>query len=218
MKDYTDINVVLGTGLSTIKIKEDFDEGFNRWLHEQRTTEGEAKFSLTTFNHFFNPVYLGVDIKAVPDFFVTPSGNTALYDAIGKTIKAVGYRLDKLAEEEKPNKVLVIIITNGVDDCSKLYDLEEVKTLIKHQDDKYNWEFVFLGANMDAEKLGDDLGIPRLNSLRVTSNSQGVLAAYKSLSARTTAFRKAAKVTFGFFDWDDKKKQTTAGGVFSDPY
>lgn len=217
MKDYTDINIIYDISLSMLKIRKESEEGFNTWLYQQRNAEGDAKISLTTFNHFFYPIYHGIGVKQAPDLVLRPSGNTALYDAVGKTIRSIGYRLDALPEDEKPNKVLVVICTDGEDNCSKLYNRDDIQEMISLQRVKYSWEFVFLGTNIDAEETAVSLGIPKFSALNYVGNDVGVSSAYASLSTQTLAYRAADKPPYYFFDWEDRKKQTTAGGVFSDP-
>ena len=86
-------------------------------------------------------------------------GTTALLDAVGKTILDVGYRLSNTKEEQRPGKVIFVITTDGMENASSEFTYEKVQQLIKHQQEKYSWEFIFMGANIDAVKEADSIGI-----------------------------------------------------------
>lgn len=205
---YVDINVVMDTSLSMCKIQKETEEGFNAWLQSQKEAEGDATISLMEFNDFYHPIYEGTNIKKVPEFSLKPRGNTALYDAIGKCIKATGYRLSSMKEEDRPSKVLIVILTDGEENCSRLYLLRDIQEMIQHQKEKYSWEFVFLGANMDAIEAGGRLGIGQECSLTYAATAGGVKSMYASLACSTTSFRDGGLVGKGFFRAEDRQAQS----------
>jgi hypothetical protein len=156
--------------------------------------------SLTEFNDFHYEIYKGIDIKEAPNYQMIPRGNTALYDAIGKTIKNTGYRLRDMEEADKPSKVLFVIQTDGEENCSRYYTLSDIQEMIKHQQEKYSWEFIFLGANIDAVSIGGLLGIREENAMTYRPDFMGVGALYSSLSSVTASYRKGGAVRFSARD------------------
>lgn len=106
------------------------------------------------------------------EYFVR--GSTALLDAVGKTILDVGYRMSIMNESDRPNKVIFVITTDGLENASREFTYVKVNELIKHQQEKYNWEFIFLGANIDAVKEADNLGISVGNAYNFKANHAGI--------------------------------------------
>ena len=114
---------------------------------------------------------------------------TALLDAVGRTIDDVGNRLANTPEEERPEKVLVAIMTDGLENSSRDYTRDRVAKMIKHQQEVYSWEFLFLAANVDAFTEARSLNIPMSNAQNFAATRDGNKAAYSDLSRRTTAYR-----------------------------
>jgi hypothetical protein len=104
-----------------------------------------------------------------------------LLDAVGKTILDVGYRLSGTREEERPAKVIFVIITDGMENSSREFTYDKVRELIQHQRDRYNWEFVFLGANMDSAKEAGNIGILQKNAYDFEATEVGVKQMYCSV-------------------------------------
>lgn len=105
-------------------------------------------------------IHDGVNIKEVKDMTTAeymPTGMTAMLDAVGMTINHVGQKLTSMPEEERPEKVILLSFTDGAENCSKEFDWETVKNMIKHQREKYSWVFTFLGANIDTDKVSGNL-------------------------------------------------------------
>lgn len=101
-------------------------------------------------------------------------GCTALLDAVGKTIDSVGARLSETPEEERPEKVIFVIMTDGEENSSREYDLEKVKGMIEHQTNKYSWEFIFLGANIDAVGEATAMGMHGYSARQFSADSDGI--------------------------------------------
>ena len=114
------------------------------------------------------------------DYFVR--GSTALLDAIGKTILEVGQRLSVTEESKRAEKVIFVITTDGMENASREFTHEKIKDLIEHQRDKYSWEFIFLGANIDAAAEGENIGICRENTHSFVASKDGVGAMYCMVS------------------------------------
>jgi ADP-heptose:LPS heptosyltransferase len=122
------------------------------------------------------------------DYYVR--GCTALLDAVGKTILDVGYRLSRTAEEERPGKVIFVITTDSLENASREFTYEKVQELIKHQQEKYNWEFIFLGANIDDEKEADNIGIDMENAYSFEASKTGVERMYNVVCKAVSEKRK----------------------------
>src|ERR1700678_698168 len=148
MKDnFTSINVIIDASGSMQGLRNDTIGSFNTFLQEQKDVPGEAVFTLCTFNTTYHLVHDFVKLATVPNLdpkSYAPEGGTALLDAIGQTIDTVGAKLAAMPEEERASKVVVLIITDGEENMSRRYTPEQIKTMVKHQEDVYNWTFCFM--------------------------------------------------------------------------
>lgn len=118
-----------------------------------------------------------------------PRGMTALLDAIGRTIVSTGKRLEQMPESERPAKVLFVIMTDGEENSSQEMTYEKVKEMTEHQKTKYNWDFIFLGANIDVKKYANNLGINANNAVLFNTTSKGVNTTYATLSSAVSSYR-----------------------------
>jgi hypothetical protein len=214
-KGLTDITLILDRSGSMNSVRDDTIGGVNEFLKEQKKAPGDAVISLMQFDDVYEIVYAGAALKGAPkltrDTFV-PRGWTALLDAIGNTINAIGARLSGLPEESRPEKVIVAIITDGGENASKTFTNPQIREMIKHQQDNYSWEFVFIGANQDAIATGSAMGIGASNSMTYAANSVGTQSAFASLSVNTVSFRAGNKAGMSFED-SDRVAQAKAGVV-----
>ena len=188
----TEIISIVDRSGSMQSILDDAIGGFNTFLAAQQRQPGEAKLSLILFDHEYQVVHQAVDIQQVEplnqDTYV-PRGSTALLDAVGKTIDAVGERLAATAESEKPSQVIVSILTDGYENASQTYSKPKVAEMIKHQTEKYNWAFEFQAANMDAFAAAKELSIAPDRVVQFEATSQGVREAFAQQSQRISAIR-----------------------------
>lgn len=217
-KGYVDINVVLDRSGSMGSVLEPTISGYNEFLNSQKGQEGVAKFTLAQFDDVYEVVYAGVSVEEVPELnretFV-PRNSTALNDAIGKTISETGARLRALSESARPEKVIFVIITDGGENASREYTSDKVQDMIKHQKEKYNWEFIFIGANQDAIATAKGFGIGAGNALNYTANAAGSSYLYQDLGAKITKSRTVGLSTLEaseslMFNDEDRKKQEDA--------
>ena len=214
-ENYTDITIVLDRSGSMADVAADTIGGFNRFLADQQAAPGEATFTLHQFDDQYETVYDGVaikDVKPLTDKTFVPRGNTALNDATGRSIINTGARLEKLPESERPKKVVFVIITDGMENASKEYTLEKVNEMIKHQKEKYLWEFVFIGAEQNAVESGGAMGISSTHSLSNAKNSAGTQALYASASSNLRKFRAGGASCMAFTD-EDREEQISAGAM-----
>ena len=140
---------------------DDVKGGFKRIIEEQKAnTEGECAVSYFDFNSTVTEIYRGKDVKDInSDLDYIPAGMTALMDGVGIAIDTIGKWLNSMPEDEKPEQNMIVIITDGGENFSKEYSASRVREMIKHQQDKYSWNFVFLGADLNNVKDAIDLGI-----------------------------------------------------------
>lgn len=214
--DYCHISIVIDRSGSMNSIASDTVGGLVNFVEEQKKVPGKATFSLMQFDDKFDNVYDFSDINNVDilsQYNFQPRGMTALYDAIGKSIVEVGESLSDMDENDRPSKVIFVIITDGAENSSREYSLSQVRRMIEEQTNKYSWEFVFLGANIDAEVVGTSFGMKAGNTITYAANAKGVDAAYSSVTSNLTAFRSSASLgsSYTFFSQSDRDKQVDAG-------
>ena len=188
----TEIISIVDRSGSMQSILDDAIGGFNTFLAAQQRQPGEAKLSLILFDHEYQVVHQAVDIQQVEplnqDTYV-PRGSTALLDAVGKTIDAVGERLAATAESERPSQVIVSILTDGYENASQTYSKPKVAEMIKHQTEKYSWAFEFQAANMDAFAAAKELSIAPDRVVQFEATGEGVREAFVQQSQRISAMR-----------------------------
>lgn len=198
-KGYTKIAVVLDRSGSMQTIRDATIEGFNEFLQGQKAAKGEASLTLAQFDDEFETVYNDVNLDRVQplnrETFV-PRGLTALYDAIGKTINSVGEELRMLPERSRPEKVVFVIITDGGENVSREFTYEKITSMIKHQQDVYSWEFLFLGANQDAMAVGSSLSIPVANSVTYAVHDHSVKSAFLGVTRNVSRYRDGGSISY----------------------
>nr|WP_199222917.1 hypothetical protein [Rhodohalobacter mucosus] len=174
-------------------IKSDAIGGFNTFLAEQKKQPGEASFTFVQFNTEMEVVHENKplnNVEPITDDDFIPGGATALLDAVGFTIDSTGKRLANTPEANRPEKVIVAILTDGQENSSKEYHLSKIKKMIKHQKEKYSWEFIFLGANQDAFSEAYKIGIDNKDAFNFAATDEGVRSAYNDMSIRVSDYRK----------------------------
>ena len=208
-KNYTHIGVVIDRSGSMSSMKNDVIGGFNNFVSEQKKIEGEATMTLAQFDTEYD---LLQDFKAlgeVPDLtsaVFQPRGSTALLDAMGKTLTDVREKIKKMDEEDKPEKVIFVFITDGEENASGEYGRDRVFKMIEdlRNEEDINWEFVFIGANQDAIQAGGHLGVRASASLTIDASGSGATMAFQSLSNGMTSYRRCAtkSASYAFSDQD----------------
>ncbi len=205
----TDITLVLDRSGSMSSIAKTVIDEFNDFIKEQRTIPGECSASLVLFDDKYDTVFAGKDIHSVPmltsETYV-PQGYTALLGAIGRAIKETGDRLRNLPEDQRPEKVLFIVQTDGGENYSSAmewsisYTREKVAEMVQHQTDKYNWTFVFMGANQDSFLTGAQYGYAKGNTSNWDATVDGTKDGYAKMKDATRSYRTSNEVkTCNFF-------------------
>lgn len=186
------IAVILDRSGSMSSVKEATIDGFNEFVKGQRDTPGDCNLKLVQFDHEYQEVFDKplAEVPQLSDENYIPRGNTALLDAIGRTIVGLGESLEKLPEEARPAKVIIMILTDGIENASREYSQQRIAEMVTHQKERYNWDFMFLGSNQDAILTASRYGITRDSALTYQPNKVGVrrvmAAATRSIAARRT--------------------------------
>ena len=192
-----DVVFILDRSGSMGGLESDTIGGFNSMLEKQRKIEGKAFITTVLFDDQYELLHDRVNIAKVnniteKEYFVR--GSTALLDAIGKTIAKEKAIQDTLGKNEKADKVLFVIITDGLENASKEYNSSTVKKLIETQKEKYGWEFLFLGANIDAIETASAIGISAERAVNYNSDSVGTQLNYKSLNNAVSEVRSGKEL------------------------
>lgn len=185
----SEVIIILDRSGSMSSIKADMEGGLKAFVDKQAKEPGECLVSLYQFDTDYEAVFEALDVKAVGPITLVPRGSTALRDAIGKTIAAVGERLSKTPESERPSLVIVVVLTDGEENASKEYTQPRIAEMVKHQQEAYSWQFRFLGANQDAVLAAANHGIMRGSSLTYAATSGGVAATMSILSSGLSCMR-----------------------------
>lgn len=209
MKNATDIIIVLDKSGSMLSIKDDVIGGFNSFLEEQKKLPGECNLTMVLFDSQYEirssrPIS---DIKPLTNETYVPGGWTALLDAVGKAVYETGCRLSALDESQRPDKVMVVVITDGHENDSIEYKLEAIREMVEHQQTKYSWKFMFLGANIDSFAEANNLGIIQDCAYNFRQTSDGTRSMYSGLSAACSSYRDCGDIGTDWKDLIDKDKK-----------
>jgi uncharacterized protein YegL len=180
----TEIIFVLDRSGSMSGLESDTIGGFNSLVRKQCQLEGETILTTVLFDDKYEVLWNGVDAKQVEltekEYFVR--GTTALLDAVGKTILDVDNRLKYSSEERKPEKVLFVITTDGLENASREFSYQKIHQMITERQEKHGWDFMFLGANIDVSAEASNLGINQASAYNFESTNDGVAKMYDSLN------------------------------------
>ena len=181
-KGLTELVFILDKSGSMAGLESDTIGGYNAMIGKQKKQDGEVVVTTVLFDDNYQLLHDRINLKGIKpiterEYFV--EGCTALLDAIGKTINKIGNVQRNTAEEERAEKVMFIITTDGMENASKEYTYGKIKEMIEHQRLKYNWEFVFLGANIDAVATASKFGIGADRAANYNADSQGTRLNYE---------------------------------------
>ena len=196
------IVAVLDRSASMAHIKTDTEGGFNTFIDEQRKQPGSALVTLAQFDDQYEIAYENTPIADVPKLELIPRGMTALLDAVGKTITSVGVSLAGMDENDRPATVIMVILTDGYENSSREWNADAVKKLVTEQQEHYGWEFIFLGANLDALNVARGMGIAAGSAMAYTASGAQVTNTMRSVGEYVTTTRGGAKAAFSQSDRD----------------
>ncbi len=193
-KNLTEIVFILDRSGSMAGLEKDTIGGFNSMIERQRAQTGEAFISTVLFDSTTEVIHDRVSLHKIEpmtekQYFVR--GCTALLDAIGGAIHHIGNVHKYAREEDRPEHTLFVITTDGMENASRNYSSDRVKQMIERQKAKYNWEFLFLGANIDAVETAGHFGIDADRAVNYRSDKKGTALNYEVLSDTIASVRKS---------------------------
>jgi uncharacterized protein YegL len=167
------------------------EDGWRELINSQRSEPEYCEVTLAQFDTSYEVLYPPTAITAVPEFVIVPRGMTALLDAAGVFITEVGEQLAALPEDQRPGRVICLIMTDGMENSSHQWTWDAVKKLITQQREVYGWEFIFLGADIDAVEVGQRMGVDARYAMTFDKRSHtGNRAAYARASAVLTDIKR----------------------------
>jgi uncharacterized protein YegL len=196
-QNLTELIFILDRSGSMSGLEEDTIGGFNSMLEKQKNEVGEAFVTTVLFDNNYELLHDRMNIKDIrsmtrKEYYV--GGSTALLDALGTTINNIGKTLSETKEENRPEKIMFVIITDGMENSSHEFNHKKIKNMIEHQKSKYSWDFIFLGANIDAVETASSFGINEDRAVNFISDSRGTELNYKVLSEAVSSFRQGKNV------------------------
>lgn len=196
-KGLTEIVFILDRSGSMSGLEKDTIGGFNSLMERQRKEEGEAYISTVLFDNEAKVLHDRVPLDKIrpmtqEEYFV--GGCTALLDAVGGAIHHIGNVHKYAREEDRPEKTLFVITTDGQENASHRYTYEKVRHMVERQKERYGWEFLFLGANIDAAKEAGRFGIREDRTANYVCDAQGTEVNYKALNKAISRVRSCASV------------------------
>lgn len=191
-KGLTELVFILDRSGSMSGLETDTIGGFNSMINKQKKEEGEAIISTVLFDDNADVLHDRVSISKVEpmnekQYFVR--GCTALLDAVGGAIHHIGNVYKYARDEDRPEKTLFIITTDGMENSSREYTYDKVKKLVERQKERYGWEFLFLGANIDAIEVAGRFGINANRAVNYECDGAGTELNYQVLNATVTKMR-----------------------------
>ncbi len=193
----TEIVFILDRSGSMAGLEADTIGGFNAMVEKQKKEEGSALLSAVLFDDESSVLYDRVDINKVEpmtDRQYEVRGCTALLDAIGGAVHHIANVHKYAREEDRPGKTVFVITTDGMENASRHYTYREVQKMVKHEQEKYGWEFLFLGANMDAIQAARTFGIREDRAVRYECDSKGTNLNFSVVSATIGKMRRGEDI------------------------
>ncbi|MDD4290955.1 MAG: VWA domain-containing protein [Clostridia bacterium] len=176
-KDLAELVLILDKSGSMSGLEKDTIGGFNSTMEKQKLLEGECRITTVLFNSTYELLHDRVDIQAISpitDKDYRVGGGTALLDAIGFAIQKIERVQNSVAEEYRAGKVLFVIITDGEENSSRSFTSDTIKLKIEQKKAENGWEFIFMGANIDAVETARRYGIPRNRAINIRADSEGI--------------------------------------------
>lgn len=177
----THLTLVIDRSGSMQSIREDAQGGINTLVQDQAKVPGVITVSLYQFDTEYEKVYGPINAVDAPTYNLNPRGGTALLDSMGRAINDTGKFLRDLPENERPNKVIFAVVTDGGENSSREYKLNTIKNMVEEQEGKYSWEFVYIGTNVNAFDEGMSMGMSTTVQYANTgASTRGAYAAFSS--------------------------------------
>jgi uncharacterized protein YegL len=200
-RDFTELVFILDRSGSMSGLESDTIGGYNGMLEKQKNEPGEAIVTTVLFDDKYELLHDRINLKGVApmtskEYFVR--GSTALLDAIGLTISKIGNAQQNTVESERAEHVLFVITTDGMENASREYGYDVIHKMISHQKEKCGWEFLFLGANIDAVATAGKLGIGKDHAVNYRPDSTGTEKLYNAVNMAACSLRKSGSFNPGW--------------------
>jgi uncharacterized protein YegL len=196
-RNLTELVFILDKSGSMAGLEADTIGGYNTMLKKQQKAEGEAVVTTALFDHDYELLHDRINIRGIApitekDYEV--GGSTALLDAIGFTIQKIVNVQKRTSEEERAEKVLFVITTDGMENASREFTTDKIKKMVQHQKDTYGWEFLFLGANIDAIATAARFGIGEDFAVEYHADHEGTQLNYEAVNEAVVNLRSGKKI------------------------
>ena len=214
-KGLTEMVFILDRSGSMAGLEDDTIGGFNSMIERQKQAEGEAVVSTVLFSNVSSVLHDRVDVRQIAPMTrkeYCVGGTTALIDAIGGAIHHIGNVHKYAREEDRPEHTVFAITTDGMENASRTYTADRVRDMIGRQKEKYGWEFLFLGANIDAVETASRFGIGEDRAVNFHNDSRGQALNYSQVSEAMLRVRMGAKLDRSWKDKIEEDFRTRKGG------
>lgn len=213
-KGLTELVFILDKSGSMGGLEKDTIGGYNSMLEKQKAVPGECLITTVLFDNDYELLHDRIDIRAgspITEKEYAVGGSTALLDAIGRTIHKIGNAQMNTADDYRAEKVMFVIITDGEENSSREYSAEKVKAQIQRQKEKYDWEFIFLGANIDAVETAGRFGIAPDRAQNYHADSEGTALNFRVMSEAVATFRECKEMPTGWNEEIEKDYKRRGG-------
>lgn len=197
-KDLTELVFILDRSGSMSGLESDTIGGYNAMLKKQKKGPGEVVVTTVLFDDKYELLHDRINLRGIEpitdnEYFVR--GSTALMDAVGKTINKIGNVQKHITEDERPKHVMFVITTDGLENASQEFSFEKIQQMIEHSKKNYGWEFIFLGANIDAIATAERMGIGKDRATNFHADSEGTLLNYEVISETVSSMRASQPIS-----------------------
>lgn len=190
--NYTHLALIVDRSGSMRSIQDPMETGIKSLLAEQSKEPGELHVDITVFDTEVNHLFTDVRVDDVKKQIIDPRGMTALNDAIGMTVARLGERLSAMDEAERPGHVIVVIVTDGLENASREYTTKQVSDMVTRQKDEFNWHFRFLGTDIDSFTVAGSYSIGRSETINFSRTAKGASNVSVVLNSSLSATRAGA--------------------------
>ncbi|ERI91086.1 hypothetical protein HMPREF1982_03451 [Clostridiales bacterium oral taxon 876 str. F0540] len=213
-KGLAELVFILDRSGSMSGLESDTIGGYNAMLEKQKKEQGEAVITTVLFDDKYELLHDRINLKGIEpitdkEYFVR--GSTALLDAVGKTINKIGNVQKHTAEDQQAEHVMFVITTDGMENASREFSYEKIRHMIERQKSKYGWEFIFLGANIDAVAAAERFGISKDRASNYNADSKGTLLNYEVISEAVSCMRSNRAISENWKDRIEKDFKKRGG-------
>jgi hypothetical protein len=194
--DYTAVMLVVDRSGSMHKINQAAQDAINEFIDSQRAAEGRRTIRIAQFDDIYESVCVSTDAADVAPFELKPRGMTALLDAMGYALTEFGKELAAMPEDERPGTVVFAVMTDGFENASAEFDWDWIKEHVQRQQNEFGWKVLYLGANQDAFVVGEQLGVPRGQTMTYAATDHGTRSMVNTMTSYVAAAAAGEAVDF----------------------